>query len=158
MRFWSGLKPFELVVYILGAISIIVLALVANTERLRRVEHLPLKKIAWGIFAVAVVYWVIAAPDAGAYERDLSSRLRLQADLESASTEAKYIHDHHYRIEELEYEIKQSRSDIRALNQHYRRLVQFLLAGVFVYAASFILAPRRADDDEQVKLGLDDNE
>jgi hypothetical protein len=156
MRFWSGFTPLEIVVYLLGAVSIVVLAFLANAERVKGLESISLKKVAWGLLAVVVAYWVIAAPDAGAYERDLSSRLRLKADLESASTEAKYIHDHHYRIEELEHEIVQARSDIQALNQHYRRLIQLLLAGVFVYAASFILTSRRADDEDQFNLGLDE--
>ena len=156
MRFWTGFTPFEFVVYTIGAVSIIVLTIMANTEQLTGLRNLRFKKIAWGVLGVVVVYWALSVPNAAPFERDLSSRLRLEADLESTSPETKYIHDHHNRIEELEHEAQQARRDLRALNEHYRRLIQLLFAGVFVYAASFILAPRRSDDGDQVKLGLDE--
>lgn len=151
----TDLGTFGFVLYVLSVSAVVILAILANVQVGKRFENFPLKKIAWAVLVAAGAYWYITIPAARAYRDDATTKLALKADLESSSPETRYIHDHHYRIEDLEREMQDARKEIRELTIHYERLLQLLLLGAICYGVSFFANSRRPDSDDRIRLDLD---
>lgn len=151
----TELGALGLVLYILSAIAVILLATLTHRTSRTRFEKLPLKKIAWGILVVGAAYWYVTAPYSTKQRNSPASKLILQADLESDSPETRYIHDHHYRIEDLERELEDTKKNLAKLTNHYYLALRLAMLGIIFFGTSFIVNSRRPESNDQVRLDLD---
>jgi hypothetical protein len=89
------------------------------------------------------------------YKSEQTPKLTLRSDLESAEPTTEYIHNHHYRIEDLERELDDAKKDLVVLANHLELMLRLVMLGVVFYGISFIVNSRRPDSEDQVRLGLD---
>src|SRR5262245_15860972 len=107
----SHLSWFGVVVYFLSIFAASLLIATANSPVRKGLGRFPLKKIAWGILLVGVMYLYLSIPFVSHYYGSHQQREFPQnPDTDSAKIEV--LRDHQLRIENLESELKETKEEL----------------------------------------------
>lgn len=142
---------FAMIASFFGILAVAILA-TANSGNLRKgLEHVPVKKICWAVLIAVGAYWYMTVPyvslpldllDKSEYARPVTD-----------SDQSVQIANNHTRIKSLEREVKETREELRGLQQHYKNVVQI---GWFalLYLGLFLILGRKRDSSDS-KFNID---
>jgi hypothetical protein len=147
----------SIVVYVLssGAIALWAIASRGKMRESLEVHRDLLKKIALGVIVASAGFWYTTVPYAGQFY-DFDDNLEFPQNLDSDADKAKYLRDHHHRIEDLERELKQQREESRQLREHYAVVLYLGFYAILFYGVLSIFGNRKdLPPDDIVRLNLD---
>ena len=141
---------FQIVASFLGFLAVSLLAN-ANSGNLRKgLEHIPDKKICWAVLIVVGAYWYITVPYVGwpLVLSDKTEYIRPVTD----SDQSTHIANHQVRIDNLEWEVKKTQEELRALQQHYRNVVQIGCLALLYFGLFLIFGRKKGSSDGKFDL------
>ena len=147
------------VIWLVGVFVIMILIILAgfiytrNMEPKERLHNR--KKFSWAAVVVLVGYFFITVPYTGFFFR-FGEDQDAPVKVDTVDAAERYVTNHERRISRLEMELEESREQLREVRDHYQRLLQFLMMGVFVFGFSQIFKKRDAEPDQRSTLKLND--
>lgn len=105
------------------------------------------KKFLLANMSILVVYIFLSVPYVEFFY-GYSLKKEFPKELNSTEQVARYIKDHHHRIETLENELQKAREETYMLREHYNNFLYFLMLGILTYSFSQILYPKHKNIDE----------
>lgn len=115
-----------------------------------------IKKIALCVVVASAGFWYVTVPYAGRYY-DFDESLKYPQNIEDEADKAKYLRDHHHRIEDLERELKRQRDESLQLREHYAIVLYLGFYAILFYGLMSMFGNKEnGSTDDLVRLNLDE--
>lgn len=135
---WEWLSHFF---SFLTTLAIMMLAMMPAVGQNSKLREFYLKKICWGILIISVSYFYITVPFFSSYY-NVSNKLEYPTAVKSTEENEKYLKDHHFRIERLEDELKETKEELKKIQNHYEFAVHALFYAI-LYIGIFQIMKKR---------------
>ena len=126
---WTWISYF---INFLTVLAVMLLSMLAGTEPKKKLTAFYLKKVCWIFLIIGVSYWFITVPYVSSYY-EFSNKLDYPAGTNSIEEQAKYIQDHHHRIERIEDELKETKEQLKEIKEHYDWIIKTMFFGVLYF-------------------------
>jgi hypothetical protein len=119
-------------------LAVMILGTAAGTESKLKLTEFYVKKICWGLLIIGAIYFYTTVPFVGSYF-EFSDKLQPPTTIKSVEEQEKYIKDHHFRVESLERELKETKEELKEIRTHYDRIVQIIFYAILYFGIFQIL-------------------